>query len=187
MGRIHGNWQHQHRDGGEYQSHIHFTPFDGHFFTVDFNRTGVMMVGNGMGEIDSSLDGKHELKGVKIGGSRLQVDMFRVYIPAGGNRKNPGPNNSIHSTDRHEDFVHFDFNGTARSNPRPQGPERGTIEVSLAGQSVRRINQYHGKPKSNSPLVSLTNLTPGRHTLYLVKKRGKFMDAEAFRVFQQDF
>ncbi len=69
----------------------------------------------------------------------------------------------------------------------PQGPERGTIEVSLAGQSVRRINQYHGKPKSKSPLVSLTNLTPGRHTFYLVKKRGKFMDVEAFRVFQQDF
>jgi len=207
-----GNWQHQHRDGGEFNSDIHFTPSDGHSFTIHFNGTGVMMVGNGMGEIDFTLDGKtlervnmgatgnrphvvgidltglpngkHELKGVKVGGPYVQVDMFRVYNPAGGNWKKTGPNNTIRSTDKSEDFVQFDFTGTAVQFLAPQGPDRGTIEVFLDGKSVRQINQYHGTPLSTTQLVSLTDLSPGPHTLCLVKKRGKFMDVEAFRVFE---
>jgi hypothetical protein len=207
-----GNWQHQHRDGGEFNSDIHFTPSDGHSFTIHFNGTGVMMVGNGMGEIDFTLDGKtlkrvnmgatgnrphvvgidltglpngkHELKGVKVGGPYVQVDMFRVYNTAGGNWKKTGPNNTLRSTDKSEDFVQFDFTGTAVQFLAPQGPDRGTIEVFLDGVSVRQINQYHGTPLSTTPLVSLTDLSPGPHTLCLVKKRGKFMDVEAFRVFE---
>lgn len=208
----HGNWPAQARDGGEYNSDIHYTAADGDAFTIHFNGTGVMMVGNGLGEIDFSLDGKplkrvnmnasgnrphvvgidltglpngkHELKGVKVGGPYVQVDMFRVYNPAGGNWRNTGPNNSIRTTDRSEDFVQFDFTGTAVQFIAPQGPDRGTIEVFLDGLSVRHINQYHGTPRSASPLVSLTNLSPGRHTLCLVKTRGGFMDVEAFRVFE---
>lgn len=208
----HGNWQGQWRDGGEFQSDIHYTATDGDAFTIHFNGTGVMMVGNGMGEIDFSLDGKplkrvnmaasgnrphvvgidltglpnrkHELKGVKVGGPYVQVDMFRVYNPAGGNWKKSAPNGSLLTTDRNEDFVQFEFTGTAVQFLAPQGPDRGTIEVFLDGQSVRQINQYHGTRMSASPLVTLTGLAPGRHTLCLVKKRGKFMDVEAFRVFQ---
>jgi hypothetical protein len=208
----HGNWQAQWRDSGEFQSDIHFTPADGDAFTIHFNGTGVMMVGNGMGEIDFSLDGKplkrvnmgangnrphvvgidltglrngkHELKGVKVGGAYVQLDMFRIYNPAGGNWKKSGSNNFLRTTDRNEDFVQFDFTGTAVQFLAPQGPDRGTIEVFLDGQSVRQINQYHGTRMATSPLVTLTGLAPGRHTLCLVKKRGKFIDVEAFRVFQ---
>jgi hypothetical protein len=53
--------------------------------------------------------------------------------------------------------------------------------------NLRHINQYHGTPKATSPLVTLTGLTPVRHTLCLVKKRGKFIDVEAFRVFKPNF
>jgi len=208
----HGNWPHQHRDGGEFQSDIHYTAADGDAFTIHFNGTGVMMVGNGMGEIDFSLDGKplkgvnmnasgnrphvvgidltglpngkHELKGVKVGGPYVQLDLFRIYNPAGGNWKKSGPGNSVLTTDRNEDFVQFEFTGTAVQFLAPQGPDRGTIEVFLDGRSVRHINQYHGTRMGASPLVTLTGLTPGRHTLCLVKKRGKFMEVEAFRAFQ---
>ncbi|MBN8456993.1 MAG: alpha-L-fucosidase [Verrucomicrobia bacterium] len=207
----HGNWPGQARDGGEYNSDIHYTASDGDAFTIHFNGTGVMMVGNGLGVIDFSLDGKpvkrvnmnasgnrphvvgidltglpngkHELRGVKVGGPYVQVDMFRVYNPAGGNWKRSGASNSIRTTDRNEDFVQIDFAGTAVQFIAPQGPDRGTIEVFLDGQSVRTINQYHGTRMMASPLVTLTNLPPGRHTLCLVKKRGGFMDVEAFRVF----
>jgi hypothetical protein len=211
----HGNWQGQWRDGGEFQSDIHYTASDGDAFTIHFNGTGVMMVGNGMGEIDFSLDGKplkrvnmgatgnrphvvgidltglpngkHELKGVKVGGPYVQLDMFRIYNPAGGNWKKTGPNNAIRRTDRNEDFAQFEFTGTAVQFLAPQGPDRGTIEVFLDGQSVRHINQYHGTPLDTSPLVTLTGLAPGRHTLCLVKKRGKSMDVAAFRVFDPAF
>lgn len=211
----HGNWPGQQRDGGEYNSDIHYTAADGDAFSIHFNGTGVMMVGNGMGEIDFSLDGKplkrvnmnasgnrphvvgidltglpngkHELKGVKVGGPYVQVDMFRIYNPSGGNWKKTGNNNNLRGTDRSEDFVQLEFTGTAVQFLAPQGPDRGTIEVFLDGRSVRHINQYHGTPKSSSPLVALTNLPIGRHTLCLVKTRGKFMDVEAFRVFQPSF
>ncbi len=203
-----GNWPGQARDGGEHNSDIHYTASDGDAFTIHFNGTGVMMVGNGLGEIDFSLDGKplkrvnmnatgnrphvigidltglpngkHELKGVKVGGPYVQVDMFRVYDPAGGNWKKTG---TIRTTDRSEDFVQLDFTGTAVQFIAPQGPDRGTIEVFLDGQSVRHINQYHGTPLSASPLITLTGLTDGRHTLCLVKTRGKWMDVESFRSF----
>lgn len=211
----HGNWQSQWRDGGEYNSDIHYTAADGEAFTIHFNGTGVMMVGNGMGEIDFSLDGKplklvnmgatgnrphvvgidltglpngkHQLKGVKVGGAYVQVDMFRIYNPAGGNWKTNESNKKIRTTDRNEDFVQLEFTGTAVQILAPEAPDRGTIEVFLDGQSVRHINQYHGTPTSTAPLLSLTNLSPGRHTLCLVKTRGKFMDVEAFRVFQPTF
>ena len=207
-----GNWHHQHRDGGEFQSDIHYTAADGDAFVIHFHGTGVMMVGNGMGEIDFTLDGKplqrvnmgasgnrphvvgldliglpngkHELRGVKVGGPYVQVDMFRIYNPAGGNWKKTGPNGSLRTTDRSEDFVQLNFTGTAVQFLAPQGPDRGTIEVFVDGQSVRQINQYHGTPMAASPLVSITGLSPGSHTLCLVKKRGKFIDVEGFRVFQ---
>lgn len=211
----HGNWPHQPRDGGEYQSDIHYTAADGDAFIIHFSGTGVMMVGNGMGEIDFSLDGKpvkrvnmnatgnrphvvgidltglpngkHELRGVKVGGPYVQVDLFRIYNPAGGNWKKSGSDTSLRTTDRSEDFVQLEFTGTAVQFVAPQGPDHGTIEVFLDGQSVRHINQYHGTPVSASPLVTLTSLSPGRHTLCLVKTRGKFMDVEAFRVFERIF
>ena len=211
----HGNWPHQHRDGGEFQSDIHYTAADGDAFTIHFHGTGVMMVGNGMGEIDFSLDGKplkrvnmnasgnrphvvgidltglpngkHELKGVKVGGPYVQVDMFRIYNPAGGNWGKSPSNPAIRRTDRNEDFVQLSFTGTAVQIIAPQSPDHGTIEVFLDGHSVRHINQYHGTAKNASPLLSLTNLPPGRHTLCLVKKRGNAVDVEAFRVFQPSF
>ncbi|TAE77154.1 MAG: hypothetical protein EAZ65_01615 [Verrucomicrobia bacterium] len=208
----HGNWSHQHRDGGEHESDIHFCAGNGEAFTIHFNGTGVMMIGNGMGEIDFSLDGKplkrvdmgasgnrphivgidltglpdkkHELKGVKVGGPYVQVDMFRVYNPAGGNWRKPDRHLPLRTTDRSEDFVQFDFTGTAVQFIAPQGPDRGTIEAFLDGQSVRHINQYHGTPTSKAPLLTLTGLTPGRHTLCLVKTRGRNMDVHSFRVFE---
>ncbi len=211
----HGNWQSQWRDSGEFNSDIHFTSSDGDAFTIHFSGTGVMMVGNGMGEIDFSLDGKplrrvnmnaggnrphvvgidltglpngkHELKGVKVGGPYVQVDLFRIYNPAGGNWMKSGTKDGIRRTDRNEDFVQFEFTGTAVQFLAPQFPGGATIEVFVDGQSVRHINQYHGTPRSASPLVSLTGLAPGRHTLCLVKKRGKSMDVAAFRVFHPSF
>lgn len=207
-----GNWSHQHRDGGEFQSDIHYTAADGDAFVIHFDGTGAMMVGNGLGEIDFFLDGKplkrvnmnasgnrphvvgidliglangkHQLRGVKVGGPYVQVDMFRTYNPAGGNWKKSGANHSLRTTDRNEDFVQFDFTGNAVQFIAPQGPDRGTIEVFLDGQSVRQINQYHGTPQYASPLVTLTGLTPQRHTLCLVKKRGKMIDVEGFRVYR---
>lgn len=208
----HGNWPSQARDGGEFNSDIHYTAADGDAFTIHFNGTGVMMVGNGLGVIDFSLDdkplkrvnmnasgnrphvtgidltglprGRHRLKGVKVGGPYVQVDMFRIYNPAGGNWKQAGSNKSIRTTGHNEDFVQFDFTGTAVQFLAPQGPDRGTIQVFLDGQSVRHINQYHGTPKSTSPLLTLTNLPPGHHTICLVKIRGGFMDVDSFRIFQ---
>ncbi len=211
----HGNWKSQWRDSGEFNSDIHFTSSDGDAFTIHFSGTGVMMVGNGMGEIDFSLDGKplrrvnmnaggnrphvvgidltglpngkHELKGLKVGGPYVQVDLFRIYNPAGGNWMKSGTKDGIRRTDRNEDFVQFEFTGTAVQFLAPQFPGGATIEVFVDGQSVRHINQYHGTPRSASPLVSLTGLAPGRHTLCLVKKRGKSMDLAAFRVFHPSF
>jgi len=207
-----GNWSGQWRDSGEYNSDIHYTGGNGDSFTIHFNGTGVMMVGNGLGEIDFSLDdkplrrvnmnamgnrphvvgidltglsnGKHRLTGVKVGGPYVQVDLFRVYNPAGGHWKKGGLGHAIRTTGNNEDFVQFDFTGTAVQVLAPQGPDGGTAELFLDGQSVRHVNHYHGTPKSVSPLISLTNLSPGHHTLCLVKTRGGSIDVAGFHVFQ---
>ena len=209
-----GNWSPQHRDSGEFQSDIHYTAVDGDAFTIHFHGTGVMMVGNGLGEIEFSLDGnpvkrvnmnasgnrphvvgidltglplgKHQLRGVKVGGPYLQVDMFRIYSPAGGQWQKSKSHPSLRSTPQNEGFVEFRFSGTGVQFLAPQGPDRGTLEVILDGKSVRHINQYHGTHLSAAPLITLTGLSPGPHTLCLVKKRGGFMDVEAFRVFTPD-
>lgn len=90
---------------------------------------------------------------------------------------------TLRSTERSEDFVQFDFTGTAVQFLAPQGPGGATIEVFLDGESVRHVNQYHPMPLGTAPLLTLTGLSAGRHTLCLVKKRGAWMNVEAFRVF----
>ena len=86
----HGNWSGQQRDGGEYQSDIHYTAADGDAFTIHFNGTGVMMVGNGMGEIDFSLDGK-PLKRVNMNASGNRPHVVGIDLtglpPANTNSK----------------------------------------------------------------------------------------------------
>jgi hypothetical protein len=206
----HGNWVHQWRDGGEYERDIHYSGNNGDDFTIHFRGSGVMMVGNGLGEIDFFLDdkflrrvnmnaygnrphivgmdltglpvGEHRLKGVKVGGPWVQLDMFRVYNTSGGNWKRSGPQTQNRSTDRNEDFVQFSFTGPCVEVIAPKGPDHGTIEVFLDGQAVRNVNQYHGTPLKSATLVSLSNLTPGAHTLVLVKKRGGFFEVGEFRV-----
>ncbi|MEK0447841.1 MAG: hypothetical protein RL088_109 [Verrucomicrobiota bacterium] len=121
--------------------------------SVHFDGTGVIMVGNGLGEIDFSLDEK---------------PVKRVNMNASGNR--PG-------------VVGIDLTGTGIQFLAPQGPGGATIEVFLDGESVRNVNQYHPMPLGTAPLFTLTGLSVGRHTLCLVKKRGAWMSVEAFRVF----
>jgi hypothetical protein len=74
-----GNWPGQSRDGGEYNSDIHYTASDGDAFIIHFNGTGVMMVGNGMGEIDFSLDGK-PLKCVNMNASGNRTHVVGIDL-----------------------------------------------------------------------------------------------------------
>lgn len=83
--------------------------------------------------------GQHELKGVKVGGPYVQVDMFRIYNPAAGKWTQRGSQGGTQTTEQNEDFVQFTFTGTAVQVLAPQGPDGGTVEVFLD----RRARNYN--------------------------------------------
>lgn len=100
-------WQWQRRDYDEYSLDVTWSQTIGAWFAIEFNGTGVIMKGNGLGMIEFSLDGafvkktdmnaggnrthvvgidlngltpgKHTLKGVMLGGPYVQVDSFSIY------------------------------------------------------------------------------------------------------------
>jgi len=105
-----GTWSWQARTGGEFDGDITWSQTLGDYFMINFNGTGVRMIGDGLGTISFYLDGtfiqtvnmnaggnvvgvvgfatnglaigNHQLKGVVAGGPYVQVDEFDVYNAA---------------------------------------------------------------------------------------------------------
>lgn len=209
------------RDWGELNADIHYTTTDGDYFVLTFEGTGVEFLSNrgpGRGAIDFFIDDKyhstadasqgfwarnrllavvglpytrHTLKGVKRGGTYMDVDMFRVYVPRTGRWEiaetpaGEAVGRSLHTTEADGDYFEFVFTGTGVDFLSRLDPRGGTVEYFVDNPYVRRyINHYRGSPWPKSVAFSQHYLANGRHVLVGIKKSGSRFDVDAFRVYK---
>lgn len=79
------------------------------------------------------------------------------------------------------DAIHFAFEGTDVAWIGHQGPESGEVEIRIDGATEGTINLPSDRRTSDS-LYSKTNLPRGKHTLSIIKRSGKAIHVDAFRV-----
>ncbi|MFY7816928.1 MAG: alpha-L-fucosidase [Akkermansiaceae bacterium] len=88
--------------------------------------------------------------------------------------------------DRHEasangSAFHFTFEGTDVAWIGTNGPESGEVEISIDGATQGKINLQSERVTSGI-LYSKANLARGKHTLSVIKRSGKSIHVDAFRV-----
>lgn len=86
-----------------------------------------------------------------------------------------------HETTANGDALHFTFEGTDVAWIGTKGPECGEAEISIDGATQGKINLQSDSITSGI-LYSKTNLPRGKHTLSVIKRSGKVIHVDAFRV-----
>jgi hypothetical protein len=192
----------------------------GAWFTIDFQGTGVIMRGTGVGAYDFFLDGefvrrvdmtasgehhaigidlaglkpgRHQLKGVMVGGPYVHVDTFSVYgsKDVGWNRMEiPGMGcvgNDIQATGTLANMIHLDFEGRDLDLLAPMSEKLGTVHYFIDGRRAKIGTQYGGVPSRSKALFSCRDylpLAPGRHSFRMHLNHGEEMRIDAIRVFK---
>lgn len=208
------------RDMGELNADIHYARDDGDYFLLDFVGTGVEFLsdaGGGRGLVDFYLDGalratadmsqgswarnrkfgitglplgQHTLKGVKVSGTYMETDIFRVYSPGGGawgpatTHPEGAAETAPYRTERNDDYFQLAFTGTGTDVVSTLGPDGGTVDYYVDGALLRRTNNYRAEPQSEATTLGLGGLVRGDHVLVGIKRSGAALDVAGFRVYR---
>ena len=214
-------WNWQQRDWTEYNSDIHYAQWDGSEATIHFNGTGIVWEGNTQGVVDFYLDGvfvkqtnmgalggrsnqvgyevsglppgNHTLRFMKVGGTYVEFDNFRVYNDVNDQwttaaSYSGASNGDLHSTPNNEDFISVTFNGHSADIISRRDPDGGTARVTLDQTYGVAVNHYRSIATDHTAVYSTLAsdlLGSGNHTLRMVKKRGPRMFLDAIRVYKQ--
>jgi len=206
--------------GTKYNQDIHYAQGNGSEATIHLNGTGIVWEGNTQGVVDFYLDGvfvkqtnmgslggrsnqvgyevsglppgNHTLRFVKVGGTYVEFDNFRVYNDVNdqwtSSPSSGASNGDLHGTPNNEDFMSITFNGHSADLIARRDPDGGTARVTLDQTHGVAVNHYRSIATDQTAVYStLTSdlLGPGNHTLRMVKKRGPRMFLDAIRVYKQ--
>ena len=169
-----GNWNYQTRFWTEYNGDIHWAQANGSEATVHFTGTGVVWEGNSQGVVDFYLDGTfvkqtnmgafngsnqvgydvsglplgdHTLRFVKVGGTYVEFDNFRVYNSVNDQwtraASSGAMNGNIETTPLNEDFLLTTFDGHSADILARENNTGGTTAATLDGQTIA-ASQYNG-------------------------------------------
>ncbi len=170
---------------------------------VDFYLDGVFVKQTHMGalggrsnqvgfHINGLPPGNHTLRFVKAGGMYVEFDNFRVYNDVNGQWSSAQSSSSmggdLHSTPKDGDLMSVTFNGHSADVISRKGPDGGTAWASVDPTNRTAMNQY--RSIADNQVVSYSTLTtglltPGKHTLQMVKNRGNRMFFDALRIHKQ--
>jgi alpha-L-fucosidase len=114
-------------------------------------------------------------------------DAGPIYLGAGwyhqANRGLGDSNNNVWATINDGDAVSYTFEGTGIQYITETYVDEGTIDVYIDGIHQQTVNAYSSTRKAQVALYSNLRLSPGRHTIKLVKTSGQYMLVDAFKVF----
>lgn len=101
-----------------------------------------------------------------------------------GNRGFGDINDDVHYTMTNGDYVEFTFTGTGIEFITEKNKDQGDMDVYLDGQFVETISCYAPSRLAAQVVYKKTGLTPGQHTIKLVKKSGEYALVDAFTVYE---
>ena len=193
----------------------------GAWFTIDFEGTGVIMRGTGVGAYDFFLNGelvervdmtasglhhaigidiaglkpgRHQLKGVMVGGPQVHVDTFSVYGSKEMDwtrRELAGmgcTGDDLHATGTLANLIQLEFEGSDLDVLAPVSNKLGTVHYLINGKVAKIGTQYGGVPSRSKVLFSCSDyapLTPGKNSLRMHLNRGEEMRLDAVRIYKR--
>lgn len=145
--------------------------------------------------------GSHTITCAMVSGSYFQLDALRVVPnPAmvndtdasivydstwtyGANRNAGDYDNDVHWTETNGGTATISFTGTGIDYIGPMESADGTANVILDGVQVGTTQaSYSGSYTPQQCLYQVRGLTPGQHTLQLVKTSGSYVQIDAFQI-----
>jgi hypothetical protein len=91
--------------------------------------------------------------------------------------------NEVYSTEDNGASVSYSFNGSGIIVLSELNNDEGNINVYIDGSLYETVNAYtSGERTAQDAIVTITGLTPGNHTIELVKESGTYMLLNAFVV-----
>src|SRR5581483_9581685 len=144
----------------------------------------------------------HTLRLVKTGGANLVVDAFTVrgvpeilvndsepafdHVPSDwtySTARNTGDyHNDVHYTQINGQYVQYTFSGAGITWIGESDTVLGNVDVWLDGVFQTTVNCSNATQIAQQRLFSASNLSPGSHTIKLIKDTGSYMIVDAFAV-----
>jgi hypothetical protein len=88
----------------------------------------------------------------------------------------------VHYTTTNGDSVSIGFSGTGINVLSEVVSDEGTIDVYVDGAFSKTVSAYGPTRVAQQPVVSVSGLAPGQHTVKLVKTGGQYMVIDGFTV-----
>jgi hypothetical protein len=90
--------------------------------------------------------------------------------------------NAVEYTSTNGDSASFSFTGTGIQVLSETNSDEGTIDVYVDGVQTETVNAYSATRVAQQPIVDISGLSKGAHTVKLVKAGGQYMLVNAFTV-----
>jgi hypothetical protein len=90
--------------------------------------------------------------------------------------------NAVEYTSTNGDSATFSFTGTGIQVLSETNTDEGTIDVYVDGAKTETVNAYSATRVAQQPVVDISGLSQGSHTVKLVKTGGQYMLVNAFTV-----
>lgn len=90
--------------------------------------------------------------------------------------------NAVNYTQTDGDSASFTFTGTGVQVLTETNTDEGNIDVYLDGVKTTTVSAYSAVRKAQQPVVDISGLSNGRHTVKLVKAGGQYLLVNAFTV-----
>ncbi len=143
--------------------------------------------------------GRHTIKGVKTSGQYMLLDALRVlplvvndsgdgitYSGQWNYSKNRGAgdySDDVHYAGTNGASVEYSFTGTGIEVIAPKDNCQGNVDIYLDGVFQKRINTYNSAYLAQQVIYSANSLTPGTHTVKMVKVDGSWMQLDALKIY----
>jgi hypothetical protein len=101
---------------------------------------------------------------------------------ANGDRPYGDLDNAVNYTTTNGDSATFSFTGTGIQVLSETNTDEGTIDVYVDGVKTETVNAYSATRLAQQPIVDISGLSQGAHTVKLVKTGGQYMLVNAFTV-----
>ncbi|MBB6406796.1 right-handed parallel beta-helix repeat-containing protein [Arthrobacter sp. AZCC_0090] len=91
-------------------------------------------------------------------------------------------NSDVHYTTTNGDSVSYSFTGAGLQVLSEVNSDEGNIDVYVDGTKTQSVSASAPSRRGQQPIVTITGLPRGQHTVKLVKTSGQFMLVDAFTV-----
>ncbi|MED7948779.1 right-handed parallel beta-helix repeat-containing protein [Streptomyces sp. BE20] len=124
---------------------------------------------------------EHLSPATKVDNDDRRID-YRGIWTAFGFRGNGDRDDNVHSTPENGSYALLTFQGTGVTFIGPKAPDQGNVEIYVDGVSKGLVNTYAASRTAQQSIYTVNGLTPGSHTIKIVKRTGAKATVDGFDI-----